>query len=47
MLCYVILHAKFYLDPSNSLAAIHQRHRQTGHTDSFIIGRPKMIETHW
>jgi len=24
------LHAKFYLDPSNRLATVHQRHRQTG-----------------
>ena len=36
------LHAKFHLDPSNLLATIHQRHRQseqdrTGQTDS--IGR--------
>jgi len=23
-------HAKFYLDPSNRLATIHQRYRQTG-----------------
>jgi len=27
------LHAKFRLDPSNRLATIHQRHRQTGQTD--------------
>ena len=26
----VYLHAKFHLDPSNCLATIHQRHRQTG-----------------
>jgi len=26
------LHAKFHLDPSNHLATIHQRHRQTGQT---------------
>jgi len=26
------LHAKFHLDPSNRLATIHQRHRQTGQT---------------
>ena len=25
-------HAKFHLDPSNRLATIHQRHRQTGQT---------------
>ena len=25
------LHAKLHLDPSNRLATIHQRHRQTGH----------------
>jgi len=24
------LHAKFHLDPSNRLATVHQRHRQTG-----------------
>jgi len=28
------LHAKFHLDPSSRLATIHQRHRQTGQTDS-------------
>jgi len=36
------LHTKWYVDPSNSLATIHQRHRQTGHTDrqrSDTIGR--------
>jgi len=27
------LHATFHLDPSNSLATIHQRYRQTGQTD--------------
>jgi len=27
------LHAKFYLDPSNRLATIHQRHRQDRQTD--------------
>ena len=32
------------IDPSNSLAAIHQRHRQTGHTDSFTNGRSKMMK---
>ena len=26
------LHAKFNLDPSNRLATVHQRHRQTGQT---------------
>jgi len=26
------LHAKFHLDPSNRLATIHQRYRQTGQT---------------
>jgi len=26
------LHAKLHLDPSNRLATIHQRHRQTGQT---------------
>jgi len=25
----VYLHAKFHLEPSNRLATIHQRHRQT------------------
>jgi len=24
------LHAKFHLDPSNRLATVHERHRQTG-----------------
>jgi len=28
------LHTKWYLDPSNSLATIHQRHRQIGQTDN-------------
>jgi len=28
-----LLHAKFYLDPSNRLDTIHQRHRQTRQTD--------------
>ena len=28
------LHAMFHLDPSNRLATIHQRHRQTGQTDN-------------
>jgi len=27
------LHVKFHLDPSNRLATMHQRHRQTGHQD--------------
>jgi len=27
------LHAKFHLDPSNRLATVNQRHRQTGQTD--------------
>ena len=27
------LHAKFHLDPSNRLATIHQRHRQTDRQD--------------
>jgi len=27
------LHAKFHLDPSNRLATVHQRHRQTGQTE--------------
>jgi len=35
------LHAKFNLDPSNRLATIHQRHRQTdrqtGQTDNGSI----------
>jgi len=25
-------HAKFHLDPSNRLATVHERHRQTGQT---------------
>jgi len=28
------LHVKFHLDPSNRLATIHQRYRQTGQTDN-------------
>jgi len=43
------LHATWHPDPSNCLATIHQRHRQTGQTDSvpiavangFTNGRPK------
>jgi len=31
------LRAKFHLDPSNRLATIHQRHRQTGQTDNGLI----------
>ena len=31
------LHAKFHLDPSNRLATIHQRYRQTGQTDSTTV----------
>jgi len=34
--------AKFHFDPSNRLATVHQRHRQTGQTDrqrSDSIGR--------
>ena len=27
------LHAMFHLDPSNRLATVHERHRQTGQTD--------------
>ena len=27
------LHAKFHLDPSNRLATVHQRYRQTGQAD--------------
>jgi len=27
------LHAKFHIDPSNSLATIHQRYRQTDKTE--------------
>ena len=26
------LHAKFHLDPSNRLATVHERYRQTGQT---------------
>jgi len=47
------LHAKFHLDPSNRLATIHQRHRQTDRQDRqttdrehranrFTNGRPKV-----
>jgi len=27
------LRAKFHLDPSNRLATVHERHRQTGQSD--------------
>jgi len=36
------LHAKFHIDPSNRLATVHERYRQTGQTDrqrSGSIGR--------
>jgi len=29
------LHAKLHLDPSNRLATVHQRHRQTGQTGQY------------
>jgi len=29
--------AKFHLDPSNGLATVHERHRQTGQTDNGLI----------
>jgi len=28
------LHAEFHLDPSNRLATVHERYRQTGQTDT-------------
>jgi len=28
------MHAKFHLDPSNPLATVHERYRQTGQTDN-------------
>ena len=44
------LHAKFDLDPSNRLATVHQRHRQTdrtGQTDNGLIaqGRRTVLQT--
>jgi len=33
------LHAKLHLDPSNRLATIHQRYRQTDRQRSDSIGR--------
>jgi len=33
------LHAKFHLDPSNRLATVHERHRQTDRQRSDSIGR--------
>ena len=39
------MHAKFHLDPSNSLATVHQRHRQTDRhpdrTDNGLIASGK------
>ena len=35
------LHAKFYLDPSNRLATIHQRFRQDRQTDNGLIAKSK------
>ena len=48
------LHAKFHLDPSNRLATMHERYRQTGQTDNgpiakvnrFTNGGPKMGLVH-
>jgi len=44
------LHAKFYLDPSNCLATVHKRYRQTAQTtdrwhrvNRFTNGRPKSV----
>jgi len=46
-------HAKFHVDPSNRLATVHQRHRQTGQdrqrydsirANRFTNGRPKTEE---
>jgi len=31
------LHSKFHLDPSNRLATIHQRYRQTGQTGQTTV----------
>ena len=33
----VYLHDKFHLDPSNRLATVHQRHRQTDRQDNGLI----------
>ena len=39
------LHTKLHLDPSNPLAAIHQRYRQTGQTDNGPVayGEPLLV----
>ena len=44
------LHANFHLDPSNRLATVDERHRQTGQdrtgqTDNGLNGRPKIRST--
>jgi len=42
------LNTKWYLDPSNRLATIHQRYRQTEQTTvRFTIGRPKTHHYRW
>jgi len=46
------LHAKFHLDPSNRLATVHERHRQTDRqttdrlhrANRFTNGRPKTFK---
>jgi len=43
------LHAKFHLDPSNHLATIHQRRRQTDRQQTDSIGRTilQMVAQKW
>jgi len=42
------LRAKFYLDPSNRLATVHQRYRQdrTDNQNRFTNSRPKIYLLH-
>ena len=50
------LHTKFHLDPSNRLATVQERHRQTGQdrqrsdsitANGFTNGRPKIVATRY
>jgi len=41
------LHAKFHLDPSNRLATVHERYRQTGQTDRQTVAQLLGIKDHY
>jgi len=40
------LRAKFHLDPSNRLATVHERHRQTDRTDNGPIAYKRSPKKH-